>query len=280
MASFPHQGKRISYDVYGTGDRPLVLIHGLLMSRRMFEIHAPELAGRGNRVICMDLLGHGRSDRPDDMRLYSMPQFGEQVVGLLDHLEIEQAVVGGTSLGANVTLETAFLAPERVKAMFIEMPVLEDALLPAAAAFTPLLALLRFGAPLMRWLAALTSRIPRTNYLVDLGLDFVRQDPGASVAVLEGLFMGRSAPHSEDRKKMKQPALIIGHPADPLHPFSDADVLAEELRSARLINASSILEWRLRPDRINNELASFLADVWDGKAKAKTHKKPAKAASA
>jgi pimeloyl-ACP methyl ester carboxylesterase len=280
MAAFRYQGEQISYDVYGTGDRPLVLIHGLLMSRRMFEIHAPELASRGNRVICVDLLGHGRSDRPADMRHYSMPLFAEQVVALLDHLEIEKAVVGGTSLGANVSLEAAFLAPERVKAMFIEMPVLEDALLPAAAVFTPLLAILRFGAPLMKWLAAFTSRIPRTNYLLDLGLDFVRQDPGASVAVLEGLFMGRSAPHSEDRKKMKQPALIIGHPADPLHPFSDADVLAEELRNARLINASSILEWRLRPDRINGELCAFLDDVWDGKAKAKPQKKQAKAAKA
>jgi len=40
-----------------------------------------------------------------------MQRFAEQVVALLDHLEVEQAVVGGTSLGANVALETAALAP-------------------------------------------------------------------------------------------------------------------------------------------------------------------------
>ena len=65
------------------------------------------LAARGNRVVTLDLLGHGRSDRPRDMTRYSMPLFGEQVIALLDHLEVDEAVVGGTSLGANTTLEAA-----------------------------------------------------------------------------------------------------------------------------------------------------------------------------
>ena len=56
----------------------------------------------------MDLLGHGASDRPRDMWRYGMSFFAsEQVVALMDHLEIEQAVVMGTSLGANVALELA-----------------------------------------------------------------------------------------------------------------------------------------------------------------------------
>jgi len=47
---------------------------------------------------------------------------------LLDHLGVPQAVVGGTSLGANVALEAAVLAPERVRGLVLEMPVLENAL--------------------------------------------------------------------------------------------------------------------------------------------------------
>ena len=54
---------------------------------------------------------------------------------------------------------------------------------------------------------------------------------------------------------------MIGHPADPLHPFSDADMLVDELSNARLVNANSILEWRLSPARLNDELASFLDQV-------------------
>ena len=79
---------------------------------------------------------------------YSMPTSARQVVALLDHLEIDEAVIGGTSLGANTTLEVASLAPTRVRGMVIEMPVLDNALLACALAFTPLLIGLTFGEPI------------------------------------------------------------------------------------------------------------------------------------
>ena len=90
----------------------MVLLHGLLLSGRMHEPLARALAARGNRVITLDLLGHGESDRPRDMWRYSMSLFGEQTITLLDHLEVEQAVVGGTSLGASATLQGAVRAPK------------------------------------------------------------------------------------------------------------------------------------------------------------------------
>ena len=105
----------------------------------MHEPLAHDLAARGNRVVTLDLLGHGKSDRPRDMWRYSMSFFGEQVIALLDELGIDEAVVMGTSLGANTTLEVASLAPERLRGMVIEMPVLDNALLACAVAFTPLL---------------------------------------------------------------------------------------------------------------------------------------------
>ena len=262
MAEFDFNGSRISYDEYGSGDRPLVLIHGLLMNRRMFDRLGPAMAERGNRVITVDLLGHGRSDRPADMSKYSMTFFARQVSALLDHLGLQQAVVGGTSLGANVSLELAYLQPERVKAMMIEMPVLDNALLSAAVIFTPMMVVLRFGEPVLKLVAAGARRIPRSNPLLDLGLDWIRQDPAPSEAILEGLFLGSSAPHRQFRVQMEQPALVVGHHADPLHPFSDAGMLAEEMPNARLIEANSILEWRVSPKRLDGELAGFLDTVW------------------
>jgi pimeloyl-ACP methyl ester carboxylesterase len=263
MASFRYQGQHtLRYDVYGEGDRVVVLVHGLLMNRRMYERLGPEMAARGNRVICLDLLGHGRSDRPDDPGLYSMTAFADQVKGLLDHMELERAVIGGTSLGANVALEFAAWHPDRIKALFLEMPVLENALTAVAVIFTPILVGLRFGTPMLKAMARLTSRVPRTNYFVDLLLDWVRQEPEPSGSVLEGLLLGRSAPPHEDRVRMDNPALVIGHPNDPLHPFNDADDLVAEMPKARLVNANSILEWRISPERLNNELAAFLDEVW------------------
>jgi pimeloyl-ACP methyl ester carboxylesterase len=262
MPELDYNGYRISYDEYGEGDRPLILIHGLLMSRRMFDRLGPAMAALGNRVISIDLLGHGRSDRPSEMSNYSMTFFARQVEALMDQLEIDQAVVGGTSLGANVTLELNYHSPERIRAMMIEMPVLDNALLAAALIFTPIMVGLRLGEPVLRRVAALARKIPRTNPMIDLGLDLVRQDPAPSSAILEGLFLGSSAPHKQFRVEMTQPTLIIGHHADPLHPFSDSGMLAEELPNARLIEANSILEWRTAPERLDAELAGFLDEVW------------------
>lgn len=262
MAELSYQGHRIGFDEYGEGERPIVLVHGLLMNRRMFERLGPALARRGNRVICVDLLGHGRSDQPDDLRLYSMPLFAEQVVALLDHLGLETAVVGGTSLGANVALELAVRHPRRVEGLFMEMPVLDNALAAVAAIFAPVLLGLRVGRPAFELGSRLASLVPRTNFLLDIGLDWLRRRPGPSVAVLEGLLLGETAPGRDQRRLIDQPALIVGHPGDPLHPFSDSGMLIEELRGARLVEASSILEWRLRPKRLTEELALFLDEVW------------------
>ncbi len=259
---FRYEGHRISYDSYGEGERVLVLVHGLLMNRRMYEPLAPWLAERGNRVVCVDLLGHGRSDRPEDLRLYSMPLFARQVVALLDHLEVDAAVVGGTSLGANVALEFAVRSTERARALFVEMPVLDNALPAVAGAFTPVLLGLRYGRPAFEALSRLTSLLPRTSYVVDIGLDWVRQRPGPSGAVLEGLLLGETAPHRAERQRIEQPTLIVGHPRDPLHPFSDAGMLAGELSGAELVEASSILEWRAKPKRLTRELAAFLDRIW------------------
>ncbi len=262
MGELDYEGHRIGFDEYGEGERPIVLVHGLLMNRRMFERLGPALAERGNRVICVDLLGHGGSDQPDDLRLYSMPLFAEQVLALLDHLEIERAVVGGTSLGANVGLELAVRHPDRVEALFVEMPVLDNALAAVAAIFAPVLLGLRVGRPAIELSSRLASLLPRTNFLLDIGLDWARRRPGPSIAVLEGLLLGETAPPREQRRLIDRPAFVVGHPGDPLHPFSDSGMLAEELPGVRLVEASSILEWRLRPQRLDEELAGFLDGVW------------------
>jgi pimeloyl-ACP methyl ester carboxylesterase len=262
MGELSYEGHRIEYDSYGEGHRTIVLVHGLLMNRRMFQRLGPALAERGNRAICVDLLGHGRSDRPEDLRLYSMPLFARQVVALIDHLGLDSAVVGGTSLGANVALELAARDPERARALFLEMPVLDNALTAVAGAFTPVMLGLRLGRPAFEVLSRLASAVPRTNYLVDIGLDWVRQRPGPSLAVLEGLLLGETAPHREQRRQIAQPALIVGHPRDPLHPFSDSGMLAEELSHARLVEANSLLEWRTSPRRLDDELAAFVDEVW------------------
>jgi pimeloyl-ACP methyl ester carboxylesterase len=189
------------------------------------------------------------------------------LVALMDHLEIDQAVVMGTSLGANASLQVAATAPERLRGMIVEMPVLDNALLASALTFTPILVALTFGEPLMKLVAGATRAIPRRllPYYGNVVLDLVRQDPGPGGALLQGLFFGRIAPHRNERRTFKTPALVLGHRRDPVHPFSDAGMLAEELPDARLIEADSLVELRLKPERLTDEIAAFLDEVWAAK---------------
>jgi pimeloyl-ACP methyl ester carboxylesterase len=257
-------------------------VHGLLLSQQMHKPLAEDLAARGNRVITVDLLGHGESDRPRDMWRYSMRFFGDQLVALMDDLQIEEAVVMGTSLGANTALNVALTAPERLRGMVIEMPVLDNALLWSALAFTPLLAALTFGERGMKLVGRGARAVPRRllPHYGNVMLDLVRQEPGPSAAVLQGLFFGRIAPHRNDRRKFETPALILGHRRDPVHPFSDAGMLADELPNGRLLEANSVVELRTQPERLTNEIADFLDDVWAGPpgARAKAKRPAAKAA--
>jgi pimeloyl-ACP methyl ester carboxylesterase len=287
VASFLFHDQRIAYTEFGGGlaalesdgtrgktarrtgasKRPVILVHGLLLSQKMHRPLAKALAARGNRVITVDLLGHGESDRPRDMWRYSMHSFGEQLVALMDHLEIPEAVVMGTSLGANAALQVAATAPERLRGMVVEMPVLDNGLLSSALTFTPILVALTFGEPVMKLAARIARTVPRRllPYYGNVVLDLVRQDPGPGGAVLQGLFFGRIAPHRNERRTFKTPALILGHRRDPVHPFSDAGMLAEELPNTRLIEADSLVELRMRPERLTEEIAKFLDEVWAAK---------------
>jgi pimeloyl-ACP methyl ester carboxylesterase len=264
MAHFSYDGQRLAYTVHGSGDHTTVLMPGLLLSQKMQRPLARNLADRGNRVITFDPLGHGASDRPRQMWRYSIAEFAKQAVALLDHVGLDQAVVGGTSLGANITLEVAATAPERVRGMIIEMPALDNAIPACAVAFTPLLYALTFGEPVMRVVARGARAVPRWRLplLAEIGLDAVAQDPAPSAAVLQGILFGRTAPEHTVRQTIEAPAIVIGHPRDPVHPFSDADMLANELPNGRLIDADSIIELRTHPKRLTSKIADFVDACW------------------
>ncbi len=260
---------RLEYTEFGSGDRWVVLVHGQLMPRRMHQPLARAIAGAGFHVVTLDLLGHGRSDRPLDPKEYSMTAFGDQVIALLDHLGADQAVIGGTSLGANVSLEVADAAPERVRGLILEMPVLDNALEAGLIAFGPLMFLARFVPVSVSAVRALSRAVPRglVPFWAGIALDTLNQQPAAMAATMHGLFFGRIAPPNVRRREMTAPALVVGHPRDPIHPAADAAMLAEEMPHARFVEAEGLLEWRLRPERLDREAADFVATCWSAPAR-------------
>jgi pimeloyl-ACP methyl ester carboxylesterase len=256
---------RLEYTEYGAGDRWVVLIHGQLMPRRMHAPLARAIAAEGFHVVTVDLLGHGRSDRPVDAKDYSMTAFGAQVVALLDHLGADEAVVGGTSLGANVSLEVADAHPDRVRGLLLEMPVLDNAVEAGIIAFAPLMFAARFVPVSVSLLRRLTMMVPRgfVPFWAGIVLDTLNQRPEPMAATIHGIFFGRVAPSSRIRRTMQAPAMVVGHPRDPLHPWADAAMLAEEMPNARFVEADGILEWRLRPARLDAEAVRFVTECWD-----------------
>jgi non-heme chloroperoxidase len=91
-------GARLAYDDTGKG-RPVVLLHGVCMSRRFFERNAGPLAERF-RVISVDLRGHGES--PASEGGHTVAQYAQDVKHLLDTLELDGAVLVGWSMGTFV----------------------------------------------------------------------------------------------------------------------------------------------------------------------------------
>jgi pimeloyl-ACP methyl ester carboxylesterase len=264
IGQYFHDGHRIEYTEYGAGERWVVLVHGQLMPRRMHQPLARTLAASGAHVVTVDLLGHGRSDRPADPLLYSMTAFGEQVVGLLDHLGAERAVLGGTSLGANVSLEAAVIAPERVQGLLVEMPVLDNAVEAGILAFAPLLFVSRFLPFVVSGVRLVSRAVPRgvVPFWAGIGLDTLDQRPAAMAATVHGLFFGRVAPSSRQRRAIEAPALVVGHTRDPIHPAADAEMLADELVGAQFVAARSILEWRVAPERLDALAVAFVSDCY------------------
>lgn len=275
-STFTHRGYELTYDTYGSGERLLVYTHGLLLDSDLNRGIARSLAeaadagagnaagaGAGNKVVLLDLLGHGRSDHPTHASAYRIDSYASQVFALLDHLGAEQAVLGGLSLGANVSLFAATEHPERVRGLVLEMPVMEWAVPSAALAFVPMLLAAHYAKPVLRVTSGTFRRLPRTPFdPLNSLMHGASLPPDIFAAILHGVLVGPVVPTVEQRRSLEVPTLVLAHSHDLIHPFDDAVNLAKQLPHARLVRARSPLELRLRPDRLTDSIASFLAEAW------------------
>jgi pimeloyl-ACP methyl ester carboxylesterase len=261
---FRHRGHELVYDTYGEGERLLVYMHGLLLDADLNRGIAGALAAQGNRVVLLDLLGHGRSEKPMHASEYRIDSYATQVVALLDELGADNAVLGGVSLGANVSLFAASEHPERVRGLVLEMPVLEWAVPAAAIAFVPILLAAHYARPILRLTSNLVRRVPATPYgPLNSALHAASLRPEVLAAVMHGVLVGPVAPTLDARCRIGAPTLILAHRNDLLHPLNDAANLARQLPNAELVRARSVFELRLSPQRLTPRVADFLRDTWE-----------------
>jgi pimeloyl-ACP methyl ester carboxylesterase len=117
MPTLDRNGVQIYYEVHGSG--PAVLLtHGYSATSEMWKPNIAALSPR-YRLILWDMRGHGQTDSPDDPAAYSEEATVADMAGLLDAHGVEQAVIGGLSLGGYMSLAFHLVHPQRVKALML-----------------------------------------------------------------------------------------------------------------------------------------------------------------
>jgi pimeloyl-ACP methyl ester carboxylesterase len=120
MASLDRDGVSIHYRVHGepTDRAPLLLTHGYSSSASMW---APNLTGLGARrqIITWDIRGHGQSDSPGRVELYSEAASVGDMEAVLDAAGVERAAIGGLSLGGYLSLAFSLAHPSRVTGLLL-----------------------------------------------------------------------------------------------------------------------------------------------------------------
>jgi 3-oxoadipate enol-lactonase len=109
-------GAQLYYEEEGQG-RPVVLIHGAVLDRTLWDDQVPALA-RTYRVIRYDARGFGQSTRGGVKPFFAH----EDLHRLLEHLGIEQADLIGLSLGSRIAVDYALTHPERVRSLVLAAP--------------------------------------------------------------------------------------------------------------------------------------------------------------
>jgi pimeloyl-ACP methyl ester carboxylesterase len=107
---------RVHYFSYGKGEEALVLIHGWTQKADAWRDNAPDFAGR-NRVIVIELPGHGQSDKPQTT--YSMDYFARAVDAVMRDAKVKRVVLVGHSMGTPVARQFYRKFPEKTLAIVI-----------------------------------------------------------------------------------------------------------------------------------------------------------------
>jgi pimeloyl-ACP methyl ester carboxylesterase len=117
MPKIDRDGVAVHYEVHGSGP-PLLLTHGFSSTSAMWQGQIDALA-KDHQLVLWDMRGHGRSDYPDDPKLYSEALTVGDMAAILDAIGAERAIIGGLSLGGYMSLAFYRAHPARVRALLI-----------------------------------------------------------------------------------------------------------------------------------------------------------------
>jgi pimeloyl-ACP methyl ester carboxylesterase len=235
-------GVRLDYEIEGQG-APVLWQHGLgATAAQPAEVFPQEAGLQRITLLCR---GHGGSSLGPLPRL-SIRQFANDAVELLDHLNIEQAMVGGISLGAAVALNIAARRPGRVSKLVLARPAWVDVPAPETMEFYPVIS---------RLLAThdendalhqfqnlpeyLSLRSVAPDNAISLVSFFTRPRPETTIALLSTIPMDGPGVTRIEMAALCVPTLVIGNGQDHVHPLSYAKALADTIPGALFCEITS-----------------------------------------
>jgi 3-oxoadipate enol-lactonase len=214
---------------------PLVLLHGGGPDHGMFVPLAQKLA-KTHSILLPDVRGYGRSICTDPMR-HTWDQYVRDVIVLLDHFNIDSAIVGGAGLGATISLRTALAYPSRVKALvLISVEDIEDDVAKQAeiAFMDAFASRVRTHGIEAGWSPILPTLAPLIGELVREAIP--RSDP-QSIAAAAAIGHDRSFGSIDELGVITCPTLIIPG-MDERHPAELAVKLADVLPQGHLADVA------------------------------------------
>ncbi len=251
----------LNYEDSGSG-LPVVLIHGFPLNRSMWQPQVKVLADAGCRVICPDLPGFGQSPVLEGDA--SMDRYADAVMSLLDELGIEQAVIGGMSMGGYVLLNLVARYPQRLLgAMYLVTRAAADD--PAGKEKRSMLAkeVAAGDAAIVPDSFAQVLFAPHTAEEKPGLVKAVRQmmESASAGGVVGGLLAMRDRDDFVDRLPgLDVPALVVGAELDAAVPIEHARLLAQGLPDAQLeiIAGAGHMVNLERPEEFNQAIKKFI----------------------
>jgi pimeloyl-ACP methyl ester carboxylesterase len=266
------RGIDLYYEEHGQGP-PLIFAHGLMGSieqSRAFGENINAIAERGVRVIAYDARGHGRSGYTTARADYRWSSLAEDMYAFMRAVHVERACVYGGSMGAGTALVLALSHPEAVEKLILRAPPpFGEQAAEARRMFGGLAVLYRLMGP--RRAARLLMLLPqvravqRATPALDLRHFFASQRRASIVPAIRGVLYDERLP-IERFDEITQPALILTHPDDAIHPEASGRILHDRMPHARLAAAPSRAYWQEHAGELAELVASFVRGAGDREA--------------
>ncbi|MBL8160361.1 MAG: alpha/beta hydrolase [Anaerolineae bacterium] len=263
MPFFTSDSSTFHYLDAGAG-LPFVFQHGLGGDHHQTQ---DTFASPQFRLLTLDCRGHGETHPASAPDKLTFSQFADDVLAMIDHLNMQQVVIGGISMGSGVALNFALRYPQRVRRLVLVRPAWLCEPLPVNLQIYPRIA------DLIRRVGTVQGRaqfIQSTEYLeiertfpvgaASIAKQFERPHAAEYVDVLERIPADAPCLNQGDLAQIRVPTLVLANELDPVHPFQYGEVLAQAIPGATLTSITSKeIDAQQQAREIQQAVDAFLA---------------------